>query len=206
MTVRKTLLALGGATLMSVPAWALPGTALSDPNGPPSTTPNNATNRGAGHRSSAANDAIEDRASNKREDQNSGSKAPANAGHSGKSHRCKPHGVAYVASGTLESWSLTKNPDGSYSGSLTVKVTHTNHHGAGDKSSTPKEYKVENVHVTFGLADTNNDGGVGLDDLAKGDSAKLIGKITTLARKCSHTEFTAKTTVRHIVFNAPSPR
>lgn len=201
MTVRKTLIAVGTATLMSTSAWALPAPALSHPFGPPSATPNNTTNPGASHRSSAADDAIEDNAS-KGKHEDSGTKG--NSGHSGKSHKCKPHGVGYVASGTLETWSLTNNPDGTYTGTVTVLVTHTNHHAAGDKTSPPttKEYKVENVHVTLGLADTNNNG-VGLDDLVKGDSVQLIGKITTLAKKCSHTGFEAKTTIRHIVFNAP---
>jgi hypothetical protein len=196
MTVRKTLLALGTAALMSAPAWVLPGQALSHPFGPPSSTPNNATNPGAEHRSAAANDAIEDKADK--------GKHPTPSSDRGRSHKCKPHRVAYVAFGTLESWSLTKNPDGTYNGTVTVVVTHTNHHAAGDKSSTPKEYKLENVRLTFGLADTNNDGSVGPDDLAKGDSVKLIGKISSLAKKCSHTGFTPTTSVRHVIFHAPT--
>jgi hypothetical protein len=107
-----------------------------------------------------------------------------------------------VASGTLVSQTLTKNADGSYSGEVTVKVKRTNHHGAGDEGTT-KTYKAENVHVTFGLADTNSDGSVGLDDLKAGDRVKLIGKITALAKKCSQSGFTATTTIRKIVFNAP---
>ena len=62
---------------------------------------------------------------------------------------------------------------------------------------------MEKVHLTFGLADTNSDGSVGLDDLAKGDRVHLIGKITALAKKCSQTGFTATTTIRHIVVHAP---
>ena len=191
MTVRKTLLALATATAMSAPAWVLPGQALSHPFGPPSATPNNTTNPGAKHRSAAANDAIEDKADKGKHETSS----------SGRYHKCKPHGVAYVASGTLESWSLTENSDGTYNGTVTVLVTHTNHHAAGDKSATPKEYKVENVRVTFGISDTDKDGTAGTDDLAKGDSVKLIGKITTLAKKCNHEGFKPTTTVHHIVFN-----
>jgi len=59
------------------------------------------------------------------------------------------------------------------------------------------------VHLTFGLADTNNDGSVGLDDLTKGDRATLLGRISVLAKHCSQTGFTATTTIRHIVFHAP---
>jgi hypothetical protein len=213
MTVSKTLLAAGTAALIGAPAWALPSQALSHPSGPPSSTPNDLNNPGASHRSSAATDALEDRAeegnhANNGKDQGSGTQSPGNPGEPGTSHKCKPHRVGYVASGTLESSSLTPNSDGTFSGSVTVHVTHTNHHGANDKAKTPTEtkvYPVEKVHLTFGLADTNNDGSVGLDDLAKGDSVRLIGKITALAKKCSHTGFTATTTIRHVVFNAPSP-
>jgi hypothetical protein len=113
-----------------------------------------------------------------------------------------PRNVAYIVSGTLVVQTLTKNADGSYSGTLEVEVTHTNHHAAGDNNTT-KPYTVANVHVTFGLADTNADGSVGLDDLKEGDRVKLIGKITTLAKKCSQSGFTAETTIRKIVFHAP---
>jgi hypothetical protein len=84
-----------------------------------------------------------------------------------------------------------------------VEVTHTNHHAAGDKGKTVT-YTVANVHVTFGLTDTNSDGTVGVDDLAKGDRTQLIGKITALAKKCDQTEFKATTTIRKIVFHAPA--
>jgi hypothetical protein len=210
MTVSKTLLAAGTAALIGAPVWALPSQALSHPSGPPASTPNDLGNPGASHRSSAATDALEDRAeegnhANNGKHQGSGTQSPSNPG---KSHRCKPHRVAYVASGTLESWSLTPTSDDTFSGSVTVHVTHTNHHAANEEAKTPTETKVyplERVHLTFGLADTNNDGSVGLDDLAKGDPVQLIGKITSLAKKCSHTGFTATTTIRHIVFHAPSP-
>jgi len=198
MTVRKTLLALATATLMSAPAWVLPGPALSHPNGPPSATPNNTTNPGAKHRSAAATEALEDAKEKGKHGNHS-----SNGQKKGGSHKCTPHKVAYVASGTLESQALTKNKDGTYSGTVTVKVTHTNHHAAADKGMT-KEYKVENVRVTFGLADTNNDGSKGIDDLAKGDRVKVIGKIEALAKKCSHTGFEPKTILHHIVFHAPS--
>src|SRR5262249_35128287 len=124
-------------------------------------------------------------------------------GHPGSSHKGKPHKVAYVASGTLVSQTLAKNADRTYSGQVTVESKGTNHHGAGEKGKT-KAYAVEKVRVTFGLRDTNSDGSVGLDDLKAGDRVKLIGKITTLAKKCSQGEFTPTTTIRKIVFHAPA--
>jgi hypothetical protein len=117
-------------------------------------------------------------------------------------HKCLPHKVAYVASGTLVSESLTRDGGSqTYSGTVSVEITHTNHHAAADDNKTIT-YELTKVSVVFGLADTNNDGTVGLDDLAKGDRVRLIGKITAIAKHCTQ-EFTPTKTIRHIVFHAP---
>ncbi|MCU1450377.1 MAG: hypothetical protein JWP02_2547 [Acidimicrobiales bacterium] len=189
MIVKKTLLAAGASALIAGSTWALPGLApAAQGNGhAPSTTPNNANNPGSEHRSAEGTE-------------NTGGKGRA-PNNSGGSHKCKPHNVGYVASGTLVSQTLTKNADGSYSGEVAVEVKHTNHHAKSDKGT--KTYKVENVHLTFGLADTNSDGSVGLDDLKAGDRVRLLGHITVLAKKCSTAGFTTTTTIRHLVFHAP---
>jgi hypothetical protein len=213
MIVKKVLLVASAAALMSTPAWALPSQAPSNqgtdhapsttPVGPPSTTPNNTNNPGSTNRSSHGNHGNHGE-NGKGHKGSHGSDNPSNKpNHPGNSHKCKPHGVGYVASGTLVSQTLTKNADGTYSGEATVKVTHTNHHALGDLNTT-KTYKLERVHVTFGLADTNSDGSVGPDDLKEGDRVKLIGKITALAKKCSQSGFTATTTIRKVVFHAPA--
>jgi hypothetical protein len=203
MKVKKTLLATLAVALASAAAWALPGPALSHPNGPPSATPNNTDNPGASHRSAAANDALEDAAEH---GEHAGK--PSKPSHPGSSHKCKPHGVAYIASGTLEAplptpTTLTKNGDGTYSGTLTVKIAHTNHHAQGDKSTT-KEFKLENVHLTLGIADVSNNGSVGVEDLQVSDQVKLIGKITFLAKKCSRSGFSATTKIRQVVIHPPA--
>src|SRR5437764_10276440 len=107
MIVRKTLLTAAAAALVSAPAWALPGAAASPPSGPPSATPSNTNKPGASHRSEAADDAIEEKASDKgRRNGNHGSQGH-NKSNQGHSHKCKPHSVAYIASGTLEEgWTL----------------------------------------------------------------------------------------------------
>ena len=208
MFVKKVLLAASAAALMSTPAWAVPGKAPSNPGsdhapsttqvGPPSTTPNNTDNPGAANRSHKG-----DHGDGQKGNQGANNQGnPDKPSHPGQSHKCRPHNVAYIASGTLVSQTLTKNVDGTYSGEVTVKVTHTNHHAIGDNGTT-KAYKVENVHVIFALTDTNNDGSVGLDDLKEGDPVRLIGKITTLAKRCSQSGFTSTTTIRRIVFHAP---
>lgn len=191
MNAKKTLLVAATAALVAAPTLALPGlvpAALGNDHRP-STTQNNTDNPGS-HRSTQG---TENTGGNGRNG------TPSNPGGS---HKCKRHNVAYVASGTLVSQTLVKNADGTYSGEVTVEVKGTNHHAAGDKGKT-KGYPVENVRVTFGLADTNGNGSVGLDDLKAGDRVKLIGKITSLAKKCSHSGFTPTTTIRKIVFNAP---
>jgi hypothetical protein len=196
MIVKRIFLASSAAALIAAPVFALPGLAAADhgKGQPPSATPNNTNNPGSSRRSLEGAE-------------NTGGKAnDSKPSHPGNSHKCKPHKVAYVASGTLVSQTLTKNTDGTtYSGEVTVEVKRTNHHAASDKGTT-KTYKVEKVRVTFGLADTNGDGTVDLKDLKEGkegDRVKLIGKITALAKRCSQTKFTAETTIRKIVFNAP---
>jgi hypothetical protein len=212
MTVKRILLAASATALMSIPAWALPGLAPANEGKghSPSTTPNNANNPGSSHRSPEGTENTGGKGNQGNGNQGNGNQGKRNQGkgnqgkpsHPGNSHKCKPHKVAYVASGKLVSQTLTKNTDGSYSGEVTVEVKRTNHHAAGDQGAT-KTYKPEKVHVTFGLADTNSDGSVGLDDLKPGDRVKLIGKITALAKKCSQSGFKATTTIRQIVFNAP---
>jgi hypothetical protein len=211
--IRKILLAAGAAALMSTPAWALPSQTPSNggterapattPVGPPSTTPNNTNNPGSANRHSGKASGIGHKGSGDSSSKGNSGAQHGKSGTHGKSHKCVAHKVGYVASGTLVSQTLTKNTDGTYSGEVVVEVTHTNHHASADKGKTVT-YTVENVHVTFGLADTNSDGSVGVDDLAKGDRAHLNGKITTLAKKCDQTEFKATTTIRKIVFHGPA--
>lgn len=217
MIVRKILLAAGAAALMSTPAWALPAQTPSNqgtghapsttPVGPPSTTPNNTDNPGSTDRNSGkGGTGANNDQSNTQGDSGTGH-GKGKAGkpsHPGKSHRCTAHSVGYVAGGLLASQTLTKNEDGTYSGELVVEVKRTNHHGASDKGTTVT-YKVTNARVRFGLKDTNNDGSVGLDDVATGDRVHLIGRITTLARHCDQSGFTAEKTIRQIVFHAPHP-
>jgi hypothetical protein len=188
MRANRILLAASAAALITGPAWALPGLAPAHQGkGRPGTTPNNGDNPGSSNRSAEGNE---------------------NAGGEGShakarnSHKCTPHKVAYVASGTLVLTTLKKNADGTYSGEVTANVKHTNHHAAADKGKMTT-YKVENVRVTFGLPDANSDGSVGLDDLKAGDRVKLIGKITALTKKCAKGEFTPTKTIRKIVFHAP---
>lgn len=166
--------------------------------GCPGGLPNNTDNPGSANRSSNANKGNKGSSgSNNNQSSNPGDKGKGNGkgkgSHPGRSHKCKAHNVAYVASGTLVSQTLSKNADGTYSGTLEVEVTHTNNHAVKGKTS----YPVSKVHVTF------DNGSVGLAGVTTGDRVKAIGKITTLSKKCSQTGFTAVITIRKIVFHKP---
>jgi hypothetical protein len=178
MTARKTFLIATVTALASLPAWAVSSQASSG--------------KSQGHGQATAPGQLKDA------DEHSGTHG--NSGTHGKSHKCKPHGVAYILTGVLETQALSLNSDGTYSGSVTLeKVTHSNHHAKLNKEL---KFELTNVHVTFGLADTNSDGSVGLDDLAKGDTVKLIGKVPVTAKKCGIAPGTPK--FRKALFTAPA--
>ena len=114
---------------------------------------------------------------------------PAHPTQPATSHKCAPHNEAYIASGTLASWSATKNANGTYTGTVTVHVTRANHHASsatgGDVTDT-----LANTKVSFGAA---------ANPPTAGDRVKVIGRISELGKKCSQTGFTATVTVRKLV-------
>lgn len=127
-----------------------------------------------------------------------GSKAKAHAEHGqsqdAKAHKCKLHGVGYVVGGTLESGTLTKNADGTYDGTLTVKVAQANHHAVADKA-TSKTYTLDDARVNLHGQDPAA--------LKPGSRVKLQGKVTKLNKKCDQTGFTATTTVKKASIKDP---
>jgi hypothetical protein len=127
---------------------------------------------------------------------------PSHPSHPGNPHKCMQRNVAYVVSGTLVGQTLSENADGTYSGDVTITVTRTNRHAAGDEGMT-KTYTLTDARVKLRVADIDHDGSVGLDDLVAGDRVKAIGKITTLSKKCNQSGFTATTTIRKVIFHAP---
>jgi hypothetical protein len=125
--------------------------------------------------------------------------------HGGKSHKCRSHAVAWIVRGTVVSQTLAPNGDGTYSGDVTVQVSGTNHNARAEKGQPqPKTYTLTGVKVTFGVTDqAPADGTVDQTDVVAGDQVKLVGKITTLAKKCDRSGFTARTSVRRVIFNDP---
>ena len=136
-----------------------------------------------------------------------------------RSHRCTPHGIAYVAAGTLRSQTLvldgrggpgptvaTTSADGfakpTYSGDVTIDVTRTNRHARADKGTT-KTYTLDHGRVLLGLSDQNGDGSVDLGDVLPGSRAKVIGKVTKLNGHCDQTGFTPALTIQKLIVHAP---
>jgi hypothetical protein len=115
--------------------------------------------------------------------------------HPGKSHKCVAHKVAYRVGGTLVSGSLTQNSDGTYSGTLVVHVTNANHHAKADKG-TDKSYTLDHAKAKLH--------GEAPGALVAGSRVNLKGSITTLAKKCDQTGFTATTTIRKANIKPPT--
>jgi hypothetical protein len=117
---------------------------------------------------------------------------PAHPSHPSASHKCAAHKVAYVASGRLSSWTATQTGNGAWTGTITVRVTRSNHHAAGAKGS-DVTYTLSNTQVTFGN---------GANPPAAGDPVHVIGKISELGKKCSPSGFAPTITVRKVNIDA----
>ena len=115
-------------------------------------------------------------------------------GQKAKARNCNAHGVAYVAGGTLDSGTLTQNADGTYDGTLTVKVAQANHHAKADKS-TSKTYTLDHARVNLHGQDPAA--------LKPGSRVKLQGKVSKLNNKCDQTGFAATTTIRKASVKVP---
>ena len=120
----------------------------------------------------------------------------------GQSHKCKPHNVGFIASGTLVTYGLTQSAgqdtpndtsDDRYSGTLAANITHTNHHAKGVSGS--QTVTLTNVRVTSG-------DGVAQPPAA-GTRVKLIGKVTAVSKKCTDKSAAGTVTYRKVVFTAP---
>ena len=125
---------------------------------------------------------------------------------SGKSKRCAPRKVAYVAHGLYVSSELTQvagadTPelrDDRWDGTIVVDVKRTNKAGRADKG-TQKTYTVAGVKVK--LADRNDDGT--RDQPVAGDRVKVDGKVTKLRGGCDATDFEPTLTVKSVKFLPP---
>jgi hypothetical protein len=110
--------------------------------------------------------------------------------------KCQPHPAAYTVSGTLLSGSLTANSDGTYSGTLVVHVTKVNKHAkaakGGDTTYTLTSAKVKLHNENPAMLTANS-------------RVNLGGTITTLAKKCNQSGFTATVTIAKADIKPPKP-
>ncbi len=109
---------------------------------------------------------------------------------------CTAKKEAYRASGTVVTWGLTKNTNGTYSGMLEVKVTSTNHHAKTDKHG-DVTYTVKDAHVTMAK---------GVKTPGAGDRVTVKGTITYLPKGCSTTGFTPTVNVTKVSLQAPKKK
>lgn len=177
MTLKNASIGIASLALALGPAIAQASpTGHGKPEGSPGKGPTQRSESGSQHSGGAEN-----------QGKNQGETQPT------KSKKCSTHMVAYVASGTLVSDTLTKSEKGNtYSGSVVVEVTQTNRHGRPARG-TSQTYTVTEARVR-GLAVTS---------LAKGDRVKLIGKISSVAPKCETSTSTPTITITKLVFHAP---
>lgn len=110
-----------------------------------------------------------------------------------ESHKCTAHNEAYTASGTFVSWSATETGHNTYTGTVTVDVTRTNHHAKGQKG-TQYTYTLDNTKVSFDK---------GANPPAAGDRVAVIGRITVVAKKCTDQSGAGTITVRKLDIKAP---
>lgn len=112
-------------------------------------------------------------------------------------HRCRLHDVAYRAGGTLTSWGLTQNANGTWSGTLTVDVLHGNRH-AGGQVGTDTTYTITDATVRFGPHATNPP--------AADSRIQLRGRALALGKRCTGTGTSTTETyaIRHIRVHAPA--
>jgi lipoprotein-anchoring transpeptidase ErfK/SrfK len=107
---------------------------------------------------------------------------------------CTPIQVAYVSYGTLVDGALVANPDGTYSGSLTVAVSQTNEHARADRG----------VATTYAL----NSAALHLHGqdpaaLSVGSRVKLIGTTTVLPQQCDPAGFVPTTVIARGFIKSP---
>jgi len=110
------------------------------------------------------------------------SQATEHSKRSEHSRKCMAHHPAFVESGTVDSTTpstLAKNADGTWSGTLVLDVTRTNHWARADKSKTVT-YTFTNAKLTVKFDN-------GTTGFTAGERVKLIGHIAAEGRHCTST-------------------
>ena len=115
--------------------------------------------------------------------------------HSTTSKKCTAHKVAYIAAGTVDTWSATEDPTThKWSGDITVKVKSENHHVKGQKGSVAM-VTLNNTKVRLGKSVPNPP--------VAGDRADILGKVTEVRKSCSDQSAAGTVTVREVDVSKP---
>jgi hypothetical protein len=113
------------------------------------------------------------------------------AGHDFQSHKFSAGWHHKFAAGTLVSQDLTKNDDGTYSGTVTLNlVKWGRHHGMArsawanesQSQSAQRQFTLDHAKVKFDVTDQDPTGTVDQSDLRAGDRVVLFGKRFALFR------------------------
>ncbi|MDE3129876.1 MAG: hypothetical protein KGL16_01880 [Acidobacteriota bacterium] len=120
----------------------------------------------------------------------------SNKSHPTQSHKCKPHNVAYVESGTIDAAtaSTLASSNGTWTGTLVVDVTKTNTAAKGDKGKT--------VTYTFTAAKLRVRFGHGVSALSAGEHVQLIGKLQMVGKKCTPLSPAAMPVINKVIVHA----
>lgn len=111
----------------------------------------------------------------------------------GKSHKCKAHSVGYVFAGTVADAAVVTKTDGGYAGTLTVKVTRANRWARALKG-TEYAVKLDGARVRLGEGLTTS--------LPAGTRVQVIGKVTSVVKKCDDQSQAAVVTLKKVELEA----
>ncbi|MHB1835381.1 MAG: hypothetical protein ACYCXW_10475 [Solirubrobacteraceae bacterium] len=105
-------------------------------------------------------------------------------GQPAQSHKCRPHDVAYIESGTVDAATpstLARNSDGTWSGTLVVDVKSADHAAKTDRQKASVTYTLTDakLRVRFDKGTSASAG------FTAGERVKLIGKLATVGKNCT---------------------
>jgi hypothetical protein len=111
----------------------------------------------------------------------------------GKSHKCQAHSVGYVFAGTVADAAVVTKTDDGYAGTLTIEVTRANRWARALKG-TRYGVKLDGARVRLGKGVTTS--------VPAGARVQVIGKVTSVAKKCADPSKAGVVTLKKVVLKA----
>jgi hypothetical protein len=189
VTLKQASIGVVSLTLALSPALAQASpTAHGKPAGAPGNGPTQRSESGTQHAGGAENQGRK----NHGEGHSNHGRRDHGQGHPNR-RKCTTHEVAYIASGTLVSDTLTRNaPANTYSGQVIVDITRANRHASAVLGKT-ETYTLQSARVR---------GPIAVTAIKPGDRVKLIGTTTSMRPKCESNAATPTVTITKLVFHA----